>query len=351
MSADDTIAEILKPVAKEQAAIAKLEKQIAQLAKREGELNQQIAETLASGKDASALQDERRDLPAQRQDLMEALKIAAARLDETRATVAAEAADRRILQIKRLAGSLDEARRRAEDTVEELERQLAEAKAKVQQRDAEIGILHAESLVLAERFGMEVPSLPATTKRFPPRLLGRSYREVRPILSMTRETPTASILEAAGGWPDMSDEKTWKVASTQHMVRSREREHERRVERHAAATDWLRALLRDGPVLKSFVYESAAAAVTSGDLTLDHGHQIQDIARQMDVVEVCALDKDERRNREVDVRDKPVMWALRGNYDKDAFIMRRVLHDAAKRWDQQILAEMAMVSDKNLLGV
>lgn len=102
MSADDTIAEILKPVAKEQAAIAKLEKQIAQLAKREGELNQQIAETLASGKDASALQDERRDLPAQRQDLMEALKIAAARLDETRATVAAEAADRRILQIKQI---------------------------------------------------------------------------------------------------------------------------------------------------------------------------------------------------------------------------------------------------------
>ncbi len=229
-----------------------LERKAQELAVKESGLSQQITEGHAAGLDGKALDIlawERREAREERADVLEAIPLLEATIEERRAEACTGEAQKRMRGIARAYGSL---RQELDEDVEKARAQAnlyAEAVEAVNARFNALMLLRAQVDALKDRFGVAAPTLqpvvipglrdacreaavivdraqftdhshrpPATEKCEHQLRVRRTYREVS-------GTPAATIIESAGGpkpWPPLT-------AKQGEIVAGRERDTEAEV--------------------------------------------------------------------------------------------------------------------------
>lgn len=190
------------------------------------------------------------------------------------------AADKRVLGLKKSAGSLANEYTEDVERVENAAAALVEALQRLNERYSAITSRKVEALFLEDRFeDLEAPDLPdvpapadalrevlarvqklpvGRRAKLPPRLLSWREQQVAPLRSRVAATPTGSILAKAGYRPP-GDMRTHDERHDEYQRNSRDRQDQQRRNAIAAVDGWLREQLNDGPRLKSAV-ESAAQA-------------------------------------------------------------------------------------------
>jgi hypothetical protein len=196
-------------------------------------------------------------------------------------------AKERMLAIKRAHASLLTQGEGDAARVAEAAAALAEAVDRLNRRYRDLLTLHAEALVLAERFDLSLPDLPRPTPPsavaqaasalkevraltlakpdHPPRSLSdQSYRSALPwnvvrTLERVAGTPTADLLERAG-MGILADPEAWDRRLRERGQAKREEEERQRVAEMERYDAWLREQLAEGPVLISEIRRRAEDA-------------------------------------------------------------------------------------------
>lgn len=262
----------------QEARAEELAGKVRELTGRESDLARSIAEGLAEGADVTRLQAERAEAVALRQDIETALPVLRERIEERRELAVRGEAERRLVAIARAHGSVRSSYEQDLDRVDRLADEFVEAIGKANSRFAEgLRILEIEALFLKDRWPeleppVLTPVLPpalldrvtgalrrvggvvlARPKNLPTRLVSGSAREAALLRASIEGTPTAAILEAAGGHAE--DHRT---RHDRAMRESRDRHDAERQAEADRVDNWLRSQLAAGPVLAAAVKEAAS---------------------------------------------------------------------------------------------
>jgi hypothetical protein len=233
--------------AQQEQRLAELRQQAEELALEDKKLGEEISSKLVSRADPSAEQSRRAGVRQQQGDLAEAIGVLEKQITEATAAAAKEAAEARLLGIKRAYGSIAEEMTSDDAKIRSVALDLQAAVERLNSRYRQLGLLEGEVSALTHRFSL--PALGLGPVVAPARreavvdalrvlaemgLADRKYRvpqterdahalRTRRTYAEVRDTPSYAIIEGAGlvPWPPLTDKQAALVAERE-QERTRE---------------------------------------------------------------------------------------------------------------------------------
>lgn len=149
----------LRELEKQERTLADLQERIAAWRVREGELTAAVAAAVANDQDAAALRKERAQVRAELEDASSIAPLLAERIAARRERWVVAEAEKRLAGIERAHGSLSQQLDEDEKRVQKAATAYKAAVDQLNERFGALAHLKAEAGVLADRFGLAIPTL------------------------------------------------------------------------------------------------------------------------------------------------------------------------------------------------